>query len=102
MHADWGGFDWDDGSANKNWEKHGVADSECEEVFYNAPLGVRSDSAHSSGGERRWRALGRSDRGRYLFVAFTLRRNLVRVISAREMTHRERRIYATYEEAKET
>jgi uncharacterized protein len=101
MQAEWVGFDWDEGNASKNWEKHGVTDSECEEVFFNTPFGVGSDIAHSRGEEPRWRALGQTDRGRHLFIAFTVRRNLIRVISARETTRRERRIYATYEETKE-
>ncbi len=92
------GFDWDDGNAGKNWEKHGVADFECEEVFFNQPFVVRHDPGHSSGAERRWRALGRTDRGRYLLVAFTMRGDLIRVISARLMTQRERRFYASHEQ----
>ncbi len=32
------GFEWDDGSATKNWDRHHVSNSECEEVFFLAPL----------------------------------------------------------------
>ena len=91
-------FDWDDGNAGKNWEKHGVADFECEEVFFNRPFVVRHDSIHSSGRERRWRAFGQTDGGRHLFVVFTVRGDLIRVISARLMTRREQRFYATHEQ----
>ena len=35
------GFDWDDGNSGKNWEKHGVADFEAEEIFFNRPFIVR-------------------------------------------------------------
>jgi uncharacterized DUF497 family protein len=91
------GFNWDEGNVNKNWEKHGVADFECEEVFFNQPLIVRHDSKHSQH-EARFYALGRTDSNRLLFVAFTVRRKLIRVISAREMTRSERRIYEAYDE----
>ncbi len=87
------GFEWDDGNSGKNWEKHGVADFEAEEIFFNRPFIVRHDAAHASDEENRWRAFGRTDKGRYLFVAFTVRRTLIRVISARVMTRRERRFY---------
>ncbi|MGH9431397.1 MAG: BrnT family toxin [Terriglobia bacterium] len=95
------GFDWDVGNIDKNWEKHGVSDTECEEVFFSRPLIVRHDPTHS-GEERRFYALGQTDKGRHLFVAFTVRRKLIRVISAREMTRRERRIYSSHEGREES
>ena len=91
------GFNWDEGNVNKNWEKHGVADFECEEIFFNQPLIVRGDPKHSQH-EARFYALGRTDSNRLLFVAFTVRRKLIRVISAREMTRKERRVYEAYDE----
>ena len=91
------GFNWNEGNVNKTWDKHGVADFECEEVFFNQPLIVRPDPKHSRH-EARFYALGRTDSNRLLFVAFTVRRKLIRVISAREMTRRERRIYEGYHE----
>jgi len=94
------GFEWDAGNRDKNWEKHRVFDLECEEIFFNQPLVVRHDPAHS-GAEQRSYALGRTDKGRNLFVAFTMRAKLLRVISAREMTRKERRLYGTYEEREE-
>ena len=94
------GFDWDAGNSDKNWEKHGESDSECEEVFLNQPLVVRYDPSHSGEEPRCW-ALGHADNGRLLFVAFTLRNELIRVISARVMTRRERSSYSSYEEHEE-
>jgi uncharacterized protein len=91
------GFEWDEGNANKNWGKHSVADFECEEVFFNQPLVVRHDPKHSQR-EARHYALGRTDQDRLLFVAFTVRSSLIRVISARDMTRRERKFYEIYEE----
>jgi uncharacterized DUF497 family protein len=87
------GFEWDDGNAGKNWHRHRVTDVECEEIFFNLPLIVASDAGHSDQ-EKRLAALGRTDANRRLFVAFTIRRNLIRVISARDMTRSEGRKYA--------
>ncbi len=86
------GFDWDEGNLDKNWQRHGVAFWECEEVFFNRPLVVQSDPEHS-GAEARYFALGQTDSGRLLFVAFTIRRKLIRAISFRDMTAKERRVY---------
>ena len=86
------GFDWDRGNLDKNRTLHGVPFWECEQVFFNEPLLVVEDVSHS-GAERRYYTLGRTDAGRRLFVVFTIRRNLVRVISARDMSRRERKRY---------
>ena len=88
------GFEWDEGNLDKNWQKHGVAFWECEEVMLNRPL-VRPDEEHT-GSERRFYALGRTEADRLLFVAFTIRRKMIRPISARDMTAKERRAYAFY------
>lgn len=91
------GFEWDKGNANKNLLKHGISTTQCEEVFLNEPLIVQSDDAHSSS-EPRLRALGQSNDGHALFVAFTIRKSLIRVISTRPMSRQERRIYEKAEE----
>jgi len=69
----WDGFDWDDGNTDKNLV-HGVSDEEIEEIFLNAEHPARVRYLGAQRGEPRYRALGRSEDGRYLFVAFTLRR----------------------------
>jgi len=86
------GFDWDEGNIDKNWAKHGVSPFECEEVFFNEPLVVSPDEAHSLR-EERFYALGRTNAGRLLFVVFAVRGEHIRVISARDMGRNERRIY---------
>ncbi len=86
------GFDWDDGNKQKNWEKHQVDFRECEEVFFNQPLLIYEDAKHSSQ-EKRFYVLGRSDISRTLFLVFTLRNNKIRVISARDQSKNERKIY---------
>jgi len=77
------GFDWDDGNARKN-EKHGVAQAEAEEVFFNQPLLMLEDLRHRDQ-EARFHALGKTLDGRALHITFTLRGDgtLIRVISAR-------------------
>ena len=86
------GFDWDDGNSNKNWHLHAVTDGECEDVFFNLPLIIASNKNHSEN-ETRFFALGRTDADRWLFITFTIRNNLIRVISARDVTKSEERIY---------
>ncbi|MBL8113002.1 MAG: BrnT family toxin [Acidobacteria bacterium] len=90
-------FDWDDGNLGKNWDLHRVAFWESEEVFFNEPLLVRSDTGHSSR-EVRYLALGQTDAGRLLFLSFTVRGPFLRVISARDMTRREVRAYGQAKE----
>src|SRR3990170_585639 len=86
------GFQWDEGNAEKNWIKHKVSRAECEEAFYSDPLLVALDVRHSQA-EPRLYALGQTDEGRLLFVVFTIRERLIRVISARAMRQRERKEY---------
>jgi len=86
------GFDWDEGNVTKSWKKHHVSTLECEQAFFNRPLVVAEDSPHSAR-EGRFYALGRTDTARRLFVVFTIRRNRIRVISARDMSRKERRTY---------
>ena len=86
------GFQWDEGNANKNRVAHDVENWECEQVFFNVPLLVLDDPRHSAA-EKRWAAFGRTNGGRLLAVIFTVRGNLIRVISARDMNRKERRFY---------
>jgi uncharacterized DUF497 family protein len=87
------GFDWDEGNERKN-EKHGVTKAEVEQVFLNAPLLLADDAKHSRR-EPRFHALGRTDEDRRLHVTFTERGNgtLIRPISARAMSRKERAVY---------
>ena len=95
------GFQWDEGNSEKNWTRHRVTRTECEQVFFHRPLLVAEDEGHSQR-ESRYYALGRTDTGRRLFVVFTIRSNLVRVISARDMNRRERRVYEGDKEEADT
>jgi len=88
------GFEWDEGNARKSSEKHEVSQSEAEQVFFNQPLLVLEDAKHSQD-EVRFHALGKTDNARLLHETFTLRATgtLIRVISARDMHRKERKIY---------
>lgn len=87
------GFNWDSGNAQKN-NKHDVSMAQAEQVFFNAPLLVLEDASHSQI-EVRFHALGKTDDGRALHITFTLRDTgkLIRVISARDMHKKERKIH---------
>ena len=87
------GFEWDEGNSDKNWYLHQVNNEECEEIFFNQPLIIAADGKHSQQ-EQRYYALGRTNQDRWLFIAFTVRVHLIRVISARDMNQRETTHYA--------
>jgi uncharacterized protein len=91
--AEIAGFDWDNDNTRKEG-KHVVSMGEAEQVFFNQPLLLPADAKHSEL-EARHHALGRTDEGRLLHIAFTLRKadSLIRVISARDMHRKERTIY---------
>ncbi len=95
------GFDWDEGNARKSVERHHVSQAEVEAVFFGDPLLIVPDPRHSQA-EPRYHALGKTATGRTLHVVFTLRRQgtLIRVISARDMNRKERKIYAKETEAR--
>jgi len=81
-------FEWDKGNSGKNLIKHEVRDKEAEEVFNNKPLISKE--------ELRFQALGRTDKGRLIFLSFTIRKDKIRVILARDMNKKE---VPKYEEA---
>ncbi|MGB7546907.1 MAG: BrnT family toxin [Terracidiphilus sp.] len=92
------GFDWDEANAAKNWERHRVTPEEAEDVFFHDPFILRSDPGHSKREKRYW-ALGKTSQDRKLFLAFTTRRKLIRVISARDMSRREIEEYERHEKS---
>lgn len=89
------GFQWDKGNSLKSWLRHRVTEGEAEQVFFNEPLLLLEDHGHSQQENRFW-ALGRTDQGRHLFLTFTVRRDLIRVISARDMHKKERAAYEKF------
>lgn len=85
-------FVWDAGNRNKNFLKHGVTNQECEEVFLKQNYILLDDLAHSAQ-ERRRIVIGPTNKGKILSIAFTIRNNRIRVISARGASKRERTMY---------
>jgi len=86
------GFEWDNGNIEKNWQRHHILNTEAEQVFFNEPL-ILFDEKHSTEVEMRYHALGYTDNDKYLLVVFTVRKQLIRIISARTMSQKERKIY---------
>lgn len=80
------GFEWDDGNEG-HCAKHGMTRPEIEQVLRGSPR-IAPDLKHSNE-ERRFLALGRTDSGRAAYVVFTIRRELIRPLSARFMHARE-------------
>jgi uncharacterized DUF497 family protein len=88
------GFNWDAGNESKSVGKHSVDKYEAEQVFFNKPLLIVEDQKHSDD-EVRLHALGKTNQQRLLHITFTLRshKTLIRIISARDMHRKERKIY---------
>jgi uncharacterized DUF497 family protein len=84
------GFDWDEGNRVK-CQKHGLLIKEIED-FFRQKLYIAPDIKHSQS-EQRFLAVGYSSSGKPMFVAFTLRNNLIRPISARYMHEKEAKQY---------
>jgi uncharacterized DUF497 family protein len=93
--ARYNGFEWDAGNIAKSSAKHDVGCGEAEEIFFNQPLIIAPDPAHSQT-EPRFRALGRTNATRPLHLNFTVRSDKLRIISARPMNRKERAVYETH------
>jgi uncharacterized protein len=85
-------FEWDDANADSNERKHGVAYSEAMTVFADALSVTGYDPRHADD-EDRFLTMGVSVHGRLLVVSHTDRGDVVRIISARAATRRERKDY---------
>ena len=85
-------FTWDPKKAKENLEKHGVDFREAATVFDDTPSTTFPDAGHSTG-ERRFLIIGMSARGRILVVSHAEAAAVIRIISARTATRRERRFY---------
>jgi uncharacterized DUF497 family protein len=85
-------FEWDENKAAANLAKHGVRFDEAETVFADPLAGIAPDPDHSET-EQREISAGLSAAGRLLLVSFTETFATIRIISARELTTHERRLY---------
>lgn len=86
-------FEWDPAKAAANLRRHRVSFEEATTVFGDRLARTFVDPDHSTPNEQRELTFGMSQGGRALVVAHCERRGRVRIISAREMTRREKRDY---------
>lgn len=85
-------FEWDKGNIDKSFRKHGVSPEQSEEVFTDEYVVIVPDIVHSIK-EDRLIAIGKSNEQRILFIIFTKRKGVIRIISARRANKKERSIY---------
>ena len=85
-------FEWDSSKAATNENKHGVSFEEATEVFSDDLSVTILDPDHSID-EERFVIFGKTFGDRYVVVAFTDRDDRIRIVSARQMTRRERKAY---------
>ena len=85
-------FEWDFNKAKTNLQKHGVAFGEAATIFSDRLSITIYDPDHSDQ-EDRYITIGTSGAGRFLMVAHTDRGDRTRIISARELTRKERKAY---------
>lgn len=83
------GFEWDKGNL-EHIKKHNVDYKECEETFLNKPLIVNVDKTHSQT-EERFRVYGQTNKNRSIFMIFTIRKDKIRVIPARNQNKKEQK-----------
>lgn len=84
-------FEWNKGNIGKNL-KHQVEDNEAEEVFFDEDKVIFKDTIHSRT-EKRFILLGKTKRGRLLYLVFTKRIKSIRIISARDINRKEVNLY---------
>lgn len=80
-------FEWDIGNIGKN-KKHGVSDEEAEEIFADFNRAKYPDPKHSTS-ESRFILIGQTKNRRQLLVIYTIRYNVVRIISARDLNKKK-------------
>lgn len=85
-------FEWDKGNIGKNFKKHKVSNKEAEEIFENDPKFIFKDEKHSQL-ESRNGIFGQTNKGRKLSVVFVIRKDRIRIITARDMNRKERSAY---------
>ena len=83
---------WDKKKATENLRKHDVSIDETQTVF-DDPLYVDFYDPDHSNDEHRFLIVGESRRRRLLIVSYTERGDAARLISAREVTEKERKHY---------
>jgi len=87
-------FEWDPPKAASNKRKHGVTFEEAKSVFYD-DFAIQFFDEESSESEDRFLLLGHSNKSRILLICHCEKEsgNLIRIISARKATIKERQLY---------
>ncbi|MEH2256475.1 BrnT family toxin [Nostoc sp.] len=88
-------FEWDNQKASLNLNKHSISFEAAKTVFNDSLAYIFNDEWHSVG-ERREIIIGHDQDNRLLLVCFTERANVIRIISARLATKKERRDYEEF------
>jgi len=83
-------FEWDNEKSGANLRERGFDYAHAARIF-EAPI-LEMDDTRADYGERRIQAIGQVD-GDYLFVVYTWRKDVRRIISARRANRKERDIY---------
>lgn len=87
-------FEWDHEKAERNLGKHGVSFEEGVSVFYDPLAASFTDPDHSVE-EARFVTVGFSSQNRLLVVAHAERNDVIRIISVRDATSREKKRHET-------
>lgn len=85
-------FIWDKGNKDKNWLKHKITNQEGEEIFFDKNKKIHFDRKHSLK-EKRHILLGKTKKNKLLYIVFTIRDKKVRIISARKLNRKEKKLY---------
>lgn len=85
-------FEWDFGNTTHLWERHQVRPFEAEETMEDTRAIEGSDELHSQN-EIRFTVIGRTRKGRALFLAFTVRGRYIRVLHGRDAKRKEVKLY---------
>jgi len=86
-------FEWDEGKARRNLQKHGLSFEEAVTAFGDPRSLTTPDPDHSAS-EERFILLGKSQQGRIVVVVHVERGENLRIISARPASRKERTQYA--------
>ncbi|MEH1858876.1 MAG: BrnT family toxin [Nostoc sp.] len=86
------GFEWHETKAKENLKKHGISFEEAKTVF-NDPFSITITDPDHSIEEERYIDIGLSLRGELLVVVYTERQPNIRIISCRQATKAERKVY---------
>ena len=87
-------FEWDRSKALSNKQKHGITFEEAQSVFYD-DFAIQFFDEQNSDTEDRFLILGHSNRARILLICHCEKESgdLIRIISARKATSKERKFY---------